>query len=79
MRSGRVLDAQIQHSETVMSSIDKTDVYQSSTKESGRKRGDNGVILLLLCLALALAVAGAIFTPVTVGSGINNENLLVGP
>jgi hypothetical protein len=62
-----------------MSSIDKTDVYQSSTKKSGRNRGDHGVILLLLCLALALAVAGAIFTPVTIGSGINNENLLVGP
>jgi hypothetical protein len=62
-----------------MASIDKTDVYQSSNEKSGRKRGDHGVILLFLCLALALAVAGAIFTPVTIGSGINNENLLVGP
>jgi hypothetical protein len=62
-----------------MSSIDKTDAYRSSTQKSGGKRGDHGVILLLLCFALALAVAGAIFTPVTIGSGINNENLLVGP
>jgi hypothetical protein len=62
-----------------MSSVDKTDVYQRTNEKSERKRGDHGVILLLLCLALALAVAAAIFTPVTIGSGINNENLLVGP
>lgn len=69
----------LKHPETAMSSIDKADVYQSSNQKSGRKRGDYGVVLVLLCLALALAVAGAIFTPVTIGSGINNDNFLVGP
>jgi hypothetical protein len=62
-----------------MSLIQKTDVYRSSNEKVERKRRDYSVILALLCVALGLAVASAIFTPVSIGSGINSETWLVGP
>jgi hypothetical protein len=62
-----------------MSLIQKTDVYRSRNEKAEPKRRDNSVILALLCVALGLAVAGAIFTPVSIGSGMNSETWLVGP
>lgn len=62
-----------------MSLLHKTDVYRSRHENVSRKRRDYGLVLALLCVALALAVAGAIFTPVNIGSGTNSEISLVGP
>jgi hypothetical protein len=40
---------------------------------------DYDFILALVCMALALVVASAIFTPATVGTGINDQIWFVGP
>ncbi len=62
-----------------MSLLHSTSIYQSTNKTAYRERSDYGFVIALICMAFALVVAGAIFTPVTVGSGINSEISLVGP
>lgn len=62
-----------------MSLSHETDIYETPTKRTDRKHREYSFVLTLICLALALVVAGVIFTPVTIGSGISNETSLVGP
>ena len=62
-----------------MSLLHNASVYQSTTKTNDRKHHEYGFILALICMALALVVASAIFTPVTIGSGISSEISFVGP
>ena len=62
-----------------MSLSHKTDIYETPAGHADRKRPEYGFVLALICFALALVVASAIFTPVTIGSGISNEVSLVGP
>ena len=50
-------------------------VYQSSNEKSA----SYGFILALVCVVLALVLAGVMFTPVAIGSGIGDEVLFVGP
>ena len=61
-----------------MSLLHKADIYPGSTEIADR-RPDYRFVLALICMALALGVAGAVFTPVNIGSGISNEVSLVGP
>jgi hypothetical protein len=62
-----------------MSLLRNTDVYQGTNNEADRKHREYGFVLALVCMALALAVASAIFSPVTIGSGISSELSLVAP
>lgn len=62
-----------------MSLIQITDVYRSQSEKAQPERRDHSVILAFLCVALGVAVAGAIFTPASIGRGINGETWLVGP
>lgn len=62
-----------------MSLWQRTGVCEMSAEVGGRKHDGYGFILALLCFALTLLVFSAIFTPVSIGSGIDNELLIVGP
>ncbi len=55
----------------------QTDVYETPKAQSDRKRPEYSFILVLVCMALALVVAGSIFRPAPVGTGI--EITSVGP
>jgi hypothetical protein len=55
----------------------QTDVYETPSAQSDRKRPEYSFVLVLVCMALALVVASAIFTPAPVGTGI--EITSVGP
>lgn len=43
------------------------------------KRHPYGFALVLLCAVLALASASLVLTPVSIGSGVATDSLLVGP
>ena len=62
-----------------MSLSHKTDIYETPIQNTNRKHREFGFVLALVCIALALVLASAIFTPVTIGSGLSNEVSLVGP
>ncbi len=55
----------------------QTDVYETPKAQSDRKRPEYSFILVLVCMALALVVAGSIFRPAPVATGI--EITSVGP
>jgi hypothetical protein len=55
----------------------QTDIYETPSAQSDRKRPEYSFVLVLVCMALALVVASAIFTPAPVGTGI--EITSVGP
>jgi hypothetical protein len=62
--------------ERIMSSLHLSD----TTKSKGDlKHHDYGFVLVLICMALALVVASAIFAPVPIGTGINDQTWFVGP
>jgi hypothetical protein len=61
-----------------MSLLHQTDVYRGSSERVGKHSG-YGFVLALICVALALVVAGVMFTPAAIGSGIGDEILFVGP
>jgi hypothetical protein len=44
-----------------------------------RKSHGYSFIFALACFALTLLVFSAFFTPVSIGSGVDNESLIVGP
>jgi len=60
-----------------MSLLHQTDIYQGSNEKADRK--GYGFVLALICVALALVLAGVMFTPAAIGSGIGDEILFVGP
>jgi hypothetical protein len=62
-----------------MSLSPRTGVDEMSAKHLERKSHGYSFILALACFALTLLVFSAIFTPVSVGSGADNESLIVGP
>jgi hypothetical protein len=59
-----------------MSMLQATDV-QSQAKKIGRKT-DFGFVVFI-CVALGLAVASATLNRATIGSGISNDTVYVGP
>jgi hypothetical protein len=62
-----------------MSLSHSTEVYESQKEDADRNHREYGFVLTLVCVALALVLASAIFTPVSVRSGIGSETSLVGP
>ena len=60
-----------------MSMLQVTDVHQSQAKATDRK-ADFGFIVFI-CVALGLVVAGAALNRTTIGSGISNAAVYVGP
>jgi hypothetical protein len=56
-----------------------TEVFERPKEDADRNRREYGLVLTLVCVVLALVLASAIFTPVSIGSGIDNEASLVGP
>lgn len=62
-----------------MSLSQSTEVFERPKADADRNHHGYGLVLTLVCVVLALVLASAIFTPVSIGSGINNETLLVGP
>ena len=77
--SSGVSNLLIKNAEITMSLLHRTDVHQRPNEKADRKHPEYSLILALLCAALAFVVASAIFTPVTIGSGISSEASLVGP
>ena len=61
-----------------MSLFHSAQVSESQREDTDRNHG-YGFVLALVCVVLALVLASAIFTPVSIGSGIDNETSLVGP
>ena len=62
-----------------MSLSRSAEVLESQREDADRNHRGYGYILSLVCVVLALVLASAIFTPVSIGSGIDNETSLVGP
>jgi hypothetical protein len=62
-----------------MSLSRSAEVYVRQKEHADRNHRGYGFVLALVCTALALALASAIFAPVSIGSGISNETVLVGP
>jgi hypothetical protein len=62
-----------------MSLSQSTEVFERPKADADRNHREYGLVLTLVCVVLALILAGAIFTPVSIGSGIDNETSLVGP
>lgn len=62
-----------------MSLSHSAEVYGRQEENAVRNHRGYGFVLVGVCVVLALVLAGAIFTPVSIGSGIDNEALLVGP
>ncbi len=60
-----------------MSLLDKTDVFQARNERADRKQPEYGFVLVLACVALTVLVAGGIFSPAHVGSGVSGESWLV--
>lgn len=57
----------------------QTDVYETPSAQSDRKRPEYSFVLALACVVLALVVANAKFAPTPVSSGIGNDVVVVGP
>jgi hypothetical protein len=53
----------------------QTDVYETPSAQSDRKRPEYSFVLALVCVALA----NAKFAPTPVSSGISNDVAVVGP
>jgi hypothetical protein len=62
-----------------MSLSHSAQVVESQREDADRNHHGYGFVLTLVCVVLALVLASAIFTPVSIGSGINDEASLVGP
>ena len=62
-----------------MSLSHSAEVSESQSEAADRNHRGYGFVLALVCVVLALVLASAIFTPVSIGSGIDNETSLVGP
>jgi hypothetical protein len=62
-----------------MSLSHSTEVFERPKEDADRNHRGYGFVLTLVCVVLALVLASAIFTPVSIGSGIDNEASLVGP
>jgi hypothetical protein len=62
-----------------MSLSHSTGVFERQNKDAYRKHRGYEFVLALVCVVLALVLASAIFTPVSIGSGIDNEISQVGP
>jgi hypothetical protein len=62
-----------------MSLSRSAEVVESQREDVDRNHRGYGFVLTLVCVVLALVLASAIFTPVSIGSGIDNETSLVGP
>jgi hypothetical protein len=62
-----------------MSLSHSAQVVESQREDADRNHRGYGFVLALVCVVLALVLASAIFTPVSIGSGIDNETSLVGP
>ena len=62
-----------------MSLSHSAEVLESQREDADRNQRGYGFVLAGVCVVLALLLAGAIFPPVSIGSGIDNETLLVGP
>jgi hypothetical protein len=62
-----------------MSLSQRADVFDTSKEDANERRHGYGFILALLCIALTLALAGAILTPVSIGSGVSGDISIVGP
>ena len=62
-----------------MSLSHSAEVLESQRQDADRNHRGYGFVLALVCAVLALVLASAIFTPVSIGSGIDNETSLVGP
>jgi hypothetical protein len=60
-----------------MSMLQATDVHQSQAKKADRKT-DYGVVIFV-CVALGLAVVSAALNRTTIGNGISNDTIYVGP
>ena len=55
------------------------EVLEGQRQDADRNHRGYGFVLSLVCVVLALVLASAIFAPVSIGSGIDNETSLVGP
>jgi hypothetical protein len=62
-----------------MSLTSSAEVYKGQTEGADRNHRRYALVPAEICIVLALVLTGVIFTPVSTGSGINNEALLVGP
>jgi hypothetical protein len=62
-----------------MSLSHSTEVFERPKEYVARNHRGYGFVLTLVCVVLALVLASAIFTPASIGSGIDNEASLVGP
>jgi hypothetical protein len=62
-----------------MSLSHSTEVFERQKEDADQNHRGYGFILALVCVVLALVLASAIFAPVSIGSGIDNEISLVGP
>jgi hypothetical protein len=56
-----------------------TEARERQKEDADRNHRGYGFVLALVCIGVALVLANAIFVPVRIGSGIDNEILLVGP
>jgi hypothetical protein len=54
-------------------------VFERLKEDADRNHHGYGFVLTLVCAVLALVLASAIFTPVSIGSGIDNATSLIGP
>jgi hypothetical protein len=62
-----------------MSLSHSAEVLERQKEDADRNHRGYGFVLALVCVVLALVLASAIFTPVSIGSKIDNETSLVGP
>jgi len=62
-----------------MSLSHSTEVFEGPKANADRNHRGHGLVLTLVCVVLALVLASAIFTPVSIGSGVDNETSLAGP
>jgi hypothetical protein len=62
-----------------MSLSHSAEVLESLRQDADRNHRGYGFVLALVCTVLALVLASAIFTPVSIGSKVDNEISLVGP
>jgi hypothetical protein len=65
--------------EWTMSLSRSAEILESQREGADRNLRGYGFVLSLVCVVLALVLASAIFTPVSIGSGIDNDTSLVGP
>lgn len=62
-----------------MSLSHRTEVYKRQKEDADRNHSGYGFVLVLVCVGLVVLLAIAIFDPVSIGGGIDNETWLVGP